>query len=406
MGGMLTSRSLAPLACALALAVAGCAQVQPAPAPTPDRPQPAASGTPTQAAPTPSTTPSPTPTPTPTSEPERLTITVSGDLLWHRGLIADAAQAGKDVGAAYDFVPVFEHIRPLIEDADVSICHVEVPVAPPGVKPVGYPVFAAPPETIEAAKEVGFDYCTTASNHTFDQGMAGIDATLDALDAAGIVHTGAYREQADVGKPAILTTASGVKVAVVAGAYGSNLKAPGGRTWALDLLDAEAMVARGEAAREAGADIVLAAMHAGTEQQHQPNGQQVAAATTLAESGVFNLVYGHHAHVAQPWDRINNTWVVYGGGNLIGQMRVATPRSWEQYLGRLTFERQGEAWVAVEAEYVPLLVTLSRPGAPARVLDVNKALAEGRGDAERLKVAKQQVAKAVGMLGAEVTEVG
>ena len=32
MGGMLTSRSLAPLACALALAVAGCAQVQPAPA--------------------------------------------------------------------------------------------------------------------------------------------------------------------------------------------------------------------------------------------------------------------------------------------------------------------------------------------------------------------------------------
>ena len=40
------------------------------------------------------------------------------------------------------------------------------------------------------------------------------------------------------------------------------------------------------------------------------------------------------------------------------------------------------------------------------MLDVNKALAEGRGDAERLKVAKQQVAKAVGMLGAEVTEVG
>ena len=61
---------------------------------------------------------------------------------------------------------------------------------------------------------------------------------------------------------------------------------------------------------------------------------------------------------------------------------------------------------ALDDVLVPLLVTLSRPGAPARVLDVNKALAEGRGDAERLKVAKQQVAKAVGMLGAEVTEVG
>ena len=247
-------------------ALAACGLVPPTG--TPGEP---GSGEPQPGASAPAVTPTPTPTPEP---PRRLSITVSGDLLWHKGLLADAAQAGKDVGAAYDFVPVFEHIRPLIEDADVSICHVEVPVAPPGVKPVGYPVFAAPPETIEAAKEVGFDYCTTASNHTFDQGMAGIDATLDALDAAGIVHTGAYREQADVGKPAILTTASGVKVAVVAGAYGSNLKAPGGRTWALDLLDAEAMVARGEAAREAGADIVLAAMHAGTEQQHQPNGQQ------------------------------------------------------------------------------------------------------------------------------------
>lgn len=347
-----------------------------------------------------------TPTPQPTPEPERITITVSGDLLWHRGLLAEGAQAGKKIGRAYDFEPVFEHIRPLIAEADLSICHVEVPVAPPGVTPVGYPVFASPSETIDAAKAVGFDYCTFASNHTFDQGMAGITTTLDALDAAGIAHAGAYRTEAERGVPAIWTSASGVTVAVVAGSYGSNLPAPGGRTWALDLLDPASMIARGKAAREAGADIVLAAMHAGTEQQHRPNDQQVRAATALATSGVFNLVYGHHAHVPQPWDRINDTWIVYGGGNLVGQMKVATPRAYEQYLGRLTFEKVGESFVAVEAEYVPLLMTLGRPGDPARVLDVNKALSEGRSDAARLTVAKQQVAQAVGLLGAEVTEVG
>lgn len=163
--------------------MAGCA-LQPTP-PDADRPQPAASGTPTQAAPTASTTPSPTPTPTPTSEPERLTITVSGDLLWHKGLLADAAQAGKDVGATYDFVPVFERIRP-----HRGRRRVDLPRRGPGRaagRRARRVVVAAPPETIEAAKEVGFDYCTTASNHTFDQGMAGIDATLDALDAASIV---------------------------------------------------------------------------------------------------------------------------------------------------------------------------------------------------------------------------
>ena len=303
-------------------------------------------------------------------------------------------------------MPVFEHIRPLIEGADVSLCHVEVPVAPKGVKPAGYPVFASPAETIEAARTVGFDYCTFASNHTFDQGFAGVVATLDALDEAGIVHTGAYRDEATAGVPGVLTTASGVKLAVVAGSYHANLKAPSGKAWALDRLDAQDMIKRGRAAREAGADIVLAAMHAGTEQQHKPNEEQVRVATALATSGVFNLVYGHHAHVPQPWDRINDTWVVYGGGNLVGQMKVATPRAYEQYLGRITFTKEGDRWQATDVDYVPLLMTLGRPGDPARVLDVNKALAEGRGDAARLRVAKDQVAKAVGLLGAEVTEVG
>lgn len=396
----MTPRPLPLLATALALVLAACARTAPPPAtgdPAPAAPGPAASA--------PASSVAPTPSPTPTPEPERLSVTISGDLLWHRGLLADGLEAGKASGAAYDFVPLFEHIQPLIEDADVSICHVEVPVAPEGVKPVGYPVFASPPETIEAAGRVGFDYCTFASNHTFDQGFAGVRATLDALDAAGIVHTGAYREQGTAGVPGVLTTGSGVRIAVVAGSYHSNLKAPAGKAWALDRLDAADMVERGKAARAAGADIVLAAMHAGTEQQHKPNAEQVEVATALANSGVFNLVYGHHAHVPQPWDRISDTWVVYGGGNLVGQMKVATPRAYEEYLGRITFEKDGERWEAVEAEYVPLMMTLSRPGNPARLLDVNKALAEGRGDADRLRVAREQVARAVGLLGAEVTEV-
>lgn len=403
---MTSRRLLRLLAPALAVGLAACAQVPVTPrTPAADAPRPAASVAPTRA-PAPTTATPTTATHAATPGAQRLTVTVSGDLLWHRGLLTEGAEAGAKQGKAYDFVPLFEHIRPLIEGADVSICHVEVPVAPQGVKASGYPTFASPPETIQAVATVGFDYCTFASNHTFDQGAAGLAATLDALDDAGIAHTGAYRTEAAAKIPTILTTASGVKVAVVAGSYGSNAKAPAGRAWALDKLDAATMIQRGKAARAAGADLVFAAMHAGTEQRHRPNDQQVRVATELATSGVFNLVYGHHAHVPQPWDRINDTWVVYGGGNLVAQMKVATPRAYEQYLGRLTFENQGDRWVAVEAEYVPLMMTLGRPGAPARVLDVNKALAEGRGDADRLRVAREQVARAVGLLGAEVNEVG
>lgn len=401
-----------PLAAAIALAVLGLTAcgVGPAPqAPATPREAPGESVVPTVAPRPPSVTPSvPTPDTTPTpsaapATPDRITVTISGDLLWHRGLLADGAAAGARVGADYDFVPLFEHVRPLIEDADVSICHVEVPIAPKGVKPTGYPTFASPAETLAAAAEVGFDYCTTASNHTNDRGVAGRERTLDVLDDVGIVHTGSYRTREDAGRPALLTTDAGVRVAVVAGAYGMNGGWPR-EAWAVDRLDAEDMVRRGREAREAGADLVLAAMHAGTEQRHQPNAQQVEVATELASSGVFDLVYGHHAHVAQPWDRIDGTWVAYGGGNFVAQMKVATPRAYEQYLGRLTFVRDGDRFRAERAEYVPLMMTLSRPGAPARVLDVNRALREGTGDAERLRTARDQVARAVNLLDVQGLE--
>lgn len=380
-------RRLAGASALALLAVSGCSDavgaIVPPGAPTADAAEPAAGDA---AASRPSR--------------DRLTVTLSGDLLWHNGLIREGAAAGRKVGRAYDFEPVFAHVRPLIAGADVSVCHVEAPIAPVGVKPRGYPTFAAPAETIRAVKAAGFDYCTTASNHTFDQGTAGVARTLGVLDAAGIRHTGSYRTERESTEPSILTTASGIKVAVIAGTYGLNGRGPGAsRAWAYDKLDPADMIARGRAARRAGADVVLAAMHAGTEHRALPNAQQTRVARALATSKVFDVVYGHHAHVPQAWDRIGDTWVMYGGGNFVGQMRVATPRAYEEYVGRFTLERRGGRFVPVKAEYIPLLMTVGRPGAPARVLQVNRALAERTGDAARLRVAKQQIARAVRLLG-------
>ena len=50
-------------------------------------------------------------------------------------------------GKSYDFGPLFAPTKPYIEGADVSICHLEVPVAPPGTKISTYPMFGAPGET-------------------------------------------------------------------------------------------------------------------------------------------------------------------------------------------------------------------------------------------------------------------
>ena len=61
---------------------------------------------------------------------------------------------------------------------------VETPLAPDGGPFSGYPEFSVPPQVLPALVAAGYDACSTASNHTLDQGTAGVNRTLDDLDAA------------------------------------------------------------------------------------------------------------------------------------------------------------------------------------------------------------------------------
>ncbi len=85
---------------------------------------------------------------------------------------------------------MLEGQRKYIEQSDLAICHLETPVAGPAGPFSSYPSFNVPPQIITAVQQVGYQACTTASNHTVDRGTAGLVRTLDALDAAGLQHTG------------------------------------------------------------------------------------------------------------------------------------------------------------------------------------------------------------------------
>ena len=105
----------------------------------------------------------------------------------------------------YDFSGVLAPVASLIGAADLAICHLETPVAPRGGPYRGYPSFAVQPEIVDALAGAGFDDCSTASNHSLDDGTDGLVRTLVALDAAGIGHAGTYRTQAESTTPRIWT---------------------------------------------------------------------------------------------------------------------------------------------------------------------------------------------------------
>ncbi|WP_240341794.1 CapA family protein [Arthrobacter sp. Alg241-R88] len=305
--------------------------------------------------------PTPTPTPTPGKGPacpmiRCTTVLVTGDMLIHSQLWQqaqqDAAAAGKP---GMDFGPLLEGQRRYINNSDLAICHQETPVAGPEGPFSSYPSFNVPPQIIAASKGVGYQACTTASNHTIDRGTDGLLRTLDVLDAAGLKHTGSYRTESESHGILIMQTAA-AKVAIIQATYGLNGLLPE-YPWQVDMLDPAAMIAKAEKARALGADIVLAAMHAGDEYASEPNAQQEEVARALVDSRQFNLVYGHHTHSVLPIENYKGTWIVYGLGNGVTELSPRYVVNNEGLLVRAQFGQDPSGkWSATDLAWSPSVI--------------------------------------------------
>jgi poly-gamma-glutamate synthesis protein (capsule biosynthesis protein) len=338
----------------LAAALAGCGLIaeQTVPSPSSGTGQPSATPTPA---------PTPTPTPTPGAGPACPTlrctsVLVTGDMLVHTQLWQqaqqDAAAAGKP---GLDFTPLLEGQRRYIQASDLAICHQETPVAGLEGPFSAYPSFNVPPQITTASKAVGYQACTTASNHTIDRSTDGLLRTLDALDAAGLKHTGSYRTEAESQGILILQTPA-AKVAIVEGTYGLNGLTPE-YPWQVDMLDAPTMIAKAVKARALGADIVLGVMHAGEEYASEPNAQQQEVAHALVDSGQFTMVYGHHTHSVLPIENYKGTWIVYGLGNGVTELSPSYVVNNEGLLVRAQFSQDASGkWAASDLAWAPSVI--------------------------------------------------
>lgn len=317
-----------------------------------------------EAEPEPAPEPAPVVTPEPEPEPEPqpgagpacptdhcVSVAVAGDFLFHAGLWTPFAIPTNAAGQNFDFVPLLEGIAPYLARTDLAICQMETPLAPVGGPYYGYPAFSTPPELADAAKAIGFDVCTTASNHTIDMGTEGLLRTLDGLDRVGIAHTGSYRAEGERDIP-LLVEANGVKIAVITSTFSLNgLNAE--YDWQVDFrleeprVDPERAIAKAQAARDAGADIVIGVQHIGEEYWSEPTPGQAELARQLHDSGLFDFVYQHHAHAIQPLEQYNGKWILYGTGNLISETAPPQNRVNNEFLlTRVQFAKQPDgSWV-------------------------------------------------------------
>ena len=169
------------------------------------------------------------PEPEPVEEASATLVAV-GDNLLHNTISWDAQQSD----GSYDFTPVYQPVKDLIQSADIAFLNQEVPLN----GTVGrYPSLDAPQQAADAIVDCGFDIVNEASNHSLDKGIDGLMNTLSAWKARNMPVIGAFSTPEEAAQPCILER-NGITFGFLGYTYGTNgIPIPEGKEYAISLID-------------------------------------------------------------------------------------------------------------------------------------------------------------------------
>lgn len=268
----------------------------------------------------------------------RVKIAAVGDLMCHDSQIKEAWR-----DSLYSFDSCYAFIAPLLSGADIVTGNLETVHAGKAQVFTGYPRFNTPDEYSLAAKRAGFNFLTTANNHSYDRAKIGIVRTLDVLDSLGIAHTGTSRSDAQRAKPKLFNI-HGVKLGWLAYTKFSNDSVPQAQRAMLNLYDTthikEDIAWLRGLPDDLRPDKILLSLHWGYEYELEPRDDQRKMARWLFEAGV-DYILGAHPHVLQPTERVRVTqngkerecFIIYSMGNFLsGQRPLPRPMGIIVYL--------------------------------------------------------------------------
>lgn len=281
-----------------------------------------------------------------------LTILFTGDVLLDRGVRPIAEHKG--IGY------IFEEVSPIFREADAVVINLECPLTDT-ISPVSKKfIFRADARWAKDLKTAGITHAAMANNHTNDQGRRGLQATAIHLKDAGIVPLGygcTYEEQIT---PALIEK-DGIKVALfnattltIENWYRLDDRPGIAQPSEDELVDAIMSYHH----RHPDTRIVVV-LHWGMEFQSSPSIRQRALANKLSRAGA-DVVIGHHPHVLQPIEMIDNMPVFYSIGNFVFDQK--TEKSKESMIAKLTFKGDG----SIETDKIDVKIEGRRP------LPVNK----------------------------------
>ena len=237
-----------------------------------------------------------------------------GDALIHDRLYNTV----RNEDGSYDFKPTIQYIKPIITKYDLKYYNQETILggAEPGYS--SYPQFNSPNDVGDAFLDAGFNLVSLATNHTMDKGERGVLNSVNYWKSKkNVVYSGQWSSW-DERNEVHVYDINGISYAFFSYTTWTNgLETPNGKEYLNNVYSDEKAANDISKIRDL-VDVVIVAMHWGTEYSLDVSSSQQYIANYLAGLGV-DLIIGSHPHVVEPVEYINNgkTFVIYSLGNFL-----------------------------------------------------------------------------------------
>lgn len=224
--------------------------------------------------------------------------------------------------------PISKNIVQLFSTSQIRILNLEAPITSfdKPMKKSG-PSLRIDPGKAKLLTTELVNVVALANNHFSDYGIEGIRDTIKYLQGQNIAFTGAHYEEASAYKPALMKPTEDVIVAIFSVCereFGIAEKGSGGVAWYGHPLFWENL----KIAKQNG-QLIVVQFHGGVELLSIPTPRIIELFHNLIKNYNVSLIVGHHPHVPQGFENVNNGLIFYSLGDFY----------WPLSAGQLDFKR-------------------------------------------------------------------
>lgn len=221
-------------------------------------------------------------------------LAMVGDMLPHETVTKAAATE-----SGYDYLNLISSdLQKSFQKADLHFCNQEA-VSAADISVKGYPAFNAPVAFPKDINKFGCDIISTANNHAADQGLAGIEGTLDVWDGIKPLAISGMHRTKDEAQRLQIAEKNGLKIGFTAFNEVNNISPPVSDTGVNMLSNINLLEEQINGLKEKS-DIVVVSVHWGDEDSHNLTSAQREYARKIADLGA-DIIIGTGPHVWQPY---------------------------------------------------------------------------------------------------------